>query len=541
MDHLTSGGMQMNRLSVMKKLLLGYSLLILGLMALMGIYILPLQLRNMDLNLEDNISWTAKLISEDDGIIEAVEMKAFSKEKENKLDNLVKQSPDIDYIVITGTDRIRLYHPVHSRIGLTFAGGDEEPIIKGAAPYITEAQGTYDVQKRAFHPIRSKDGKIVGFTMVSASLDTIHRAQRSVIFHFILIFSAILGFGIFFAYVISQSIRRSLLGFEPGTFVRMYLQREEILDKINEGIAAVGKDGEFLYRNQSAKAFFPEEKMSGQLPVYQLIKKCFLSGQSLTGMLFEIHGNMLLVNLIPLVKNDSTEGILLITRDRTEVVQMAEQLTGMNHIVEALRANTHEYLNKLHVISGLLQIGEVKEAVRFITGEASETENGYHTIIRQIKHRTVAALLFGKQSRAKELDIHFILRKDSYLGEHNDYLTTRELVTIIGNLLENAFEAVKEKQDMKQTELFIASDEKGITIVVDDTGCGMTKEQIGMVFDRQYTTKEEGHGIGLHLVREIVQKHEGYLEIESEPGEGTSFTIIFDKKKLQNEEGNSDD
>ena len=541
MDRKKSGGMQMNRLSVMKKLLLGYSLLILGLMVLMGIYILPLQLRNMDLNLDDKISWTAQLISEDDGIIKAVEMKKFPKEKETKLDNLVKQSPDIDYIVITGSDRIRLYHPVHSRIGMTFAGGDEEAIMNGADPYITETQGTYDVQKRAFHPICNKDGNIVGFTMVSASLDTIHSAQRSVILHLILIFSAILGLGIFFAYFISRSIRRSLLGFEPGTFVRMYLQREEILDKLNEGIAAVGNDGEFLYRNQSAKAFFPEEKMSGQLPVYQLIKQCFLSGQPRTGMLFEIHGNMLLVNLIPLVKNDSTEGILLITRDRTEVVRMAEQLTGMNHIVEALRANTHEYLNKLHVISGLLQIGEVKEAVQFITGEASETENGYHTIIRQIKHRTVAALLFGKQSRAKELDIHFILRKDSSLGEHNDYLSTRELVTIIGNLLENAFEAVREKQDMKQAELFIASDEKGITIVVDDTGCGMTKEQIGMVSDRQYTTKEEGHGIGLHLVQEIVQKHEGYLEIESEPGEGTSFTIIIDKKKLEQEEGNSDD
>lgn len=541
MDCLESGGTGMNRLSLMKKLLLGYSLLILGLMALMGIYILPLQLRNMDINLEDKISWTARLISEDDGIIKAVEMKKFSREKEDKLDKLVKQSQDIDYIVITGTDRIRLYHPVHSRIGMNFAGDDEEAILKGAKPYFTEAQGTFDVQKRAFHPIKNKEGEIIGFTMVSASLDTIHRAQRLVIFHFLLIFSAILGLGIFFAYVISRSIRRSLLGFEPGTFVRMYLQREEILDNLNEGIAAVGKDGEFLYRNQSARIFFPEEKVSDQLPVHGLIKQCFQSGLPRTGMLFEIHENMLLVNLIPLIKEGRTEGILLITWDRTEVVQMAEQLTGMNHIVEALRANTHEYLNKLHVISGLLQIGEVKEAVRFITGEASETESGYHTIIRQIKNKAVAALLFGKQSRAKELDIHFTLRKDSYLSEHTDYLSTRELVTIIGNLLENALEAVRKKQDMRQIELFLASDNKGITIVVDDTGCGMTKEQTGKVFDRQYTTKEEGHGIGLHLVQVIVHKHEGYLEIESEPGEGTSFTIIIDKKRVQMEEGNSDD
>ncbi|MEY8353257.1 sensor histidine kinase [Lachnospiraceae bacterium 54-53] len=531
----------MNRLSVMKKLLLCYSLLILGLMALMGICILPFQLRNMDQNLEDKITWTARLISEDPGIIRAVEEGQFTGELEKKLDALVLDSGEIDYIVITGTDRIRLYHPEHDRIGEPFAGGDEGDIINGGAPYTTTRQGSVDVQKRAFHAIRDGDGKVLGFTMVSASLATIHRAQKTVIVHFVLIFSGILVFGIFFAYVISRSIRRSLLGFEPGTFARMYLQREEILDNLNEGIAAVGKDGDFLYCNHSAKTFFPDERLPDDPPVAQEVEGCFHSGVPRRGLLFEINGNTLLINLIPLVKNGFAEGVLLITRDRTEVVQMAEQMTGMNHIVEALRSNTHEYLNKLHVISGLLQIGEVKQAVRFINGDASETETGYHAIIRQIQNRTVAALLLGKQSRAKELGIHFILRKDSFLNEHNHYLSTGELITITGNLLENAFDAVKKKQDMRQVELFIGSDEKGITIVADDTGCGMTKEQIEMILRKQYTTKTEGHGIGLRLVQEIVHKHQGYLEIESEPGEGTSFTIMIDKESTQKEEGNSHD
>lgn len=112
-------------------------------------------------------------------------------------------------------------------------------------------------------------------------------------------------------------------------------------------------------------------------------------------------------------------------------------------MIEALRANTHEFLNKPHIISGLLQIGETQKAVAFIDGVSEDVENNYQSIIRQLKNRTVVALVLGKTSHARELDIQFSLRRDSMLPPHSAYLSSRELVTIVGNLVENAFEAVK--------------------------------------------------------------------------------------------------
>lgn len=208
---------------------------------------------------------------------------------------------------------------------------------------------------------------------------------------------------------------------------------------------------------------------------------------------------------------------------------MAEQLTGTNHVIDAMRANTHEYMNKLHVISGLLQIGDIEEAKKYISNVSTEIEANYQTVIRQIQNKTIAALLLGKQNRARELNIDFILRKDSSLELHSPYLSTRELVTIIGNLIENAFEACK--GEFRQVELYIGAADSGLTITIDDTGCGMSKQQIEKIYEGQYTTKGEGHGFGLRLIQETVSQHHGYLEIESEPGLGTSFTLYFDKRR----------
>lgn len=199
---------------------------------------------------------------------------------------------------------------------------------------------------------------------------------------------------------------------------------------------------------------------------------------------------------------------------------------------EALRASTHEFLNKLHVISGLLQMGEIQQAIAYLNGVKEETQEGQQTILHCIGNHTIAALLLGKESRARELDIHFSLRSDSHLQAHSPYLHTRDLVTVVGNLIENAFDAVK-PQELRQVELYIGESENGLIITVDDTGYGMTKEQIEKVKHGKFTTKGRGHGTGLRLIRQIVSTQQGYLEIESEPGEGSSFTVSFDKPHAQ--------
>lgn len=524
----------MNNQSTMQKILFSYLIILFIIVALIGITIFPSLLKEMNLNLENDISETAAVLSKDTEIRNSISSGNFSKSLILRLDQIMQEKKKIDYIVIADTSNIRLYHPNHTLIGKTFAGGDQMPILSGSQPYITNRIGNTQPQKRAFHQILDTNGKICGFVMVSASLERIHYEERELLLQFFIILTIVFFIGLLFSIFISKNIRKSLMGFEPGTFAKMYLQRDEILDTLDECIIAIDHNGKNLYRNPAADKFYSKETNLLKTTLSSHLESCFENKTSQNGLMIEIGDDTFLVNLIPLIKKEQCDGILIIARDKTELTQMAEQLTGMNHIIDALRANTHEYMNKLHIISGLLQIGETKQALTYINKNASEIENGHRLIIQQIQNKTLAALIIGKLNRAKELNISFIFQKGSTLEAHNDFLSTRELVTIIGNLIENAFDALTDAEDLREVELMIRSDTNGLIITVDDTGCGMTEDQIQKIYSGPYTSKGNGHGYGLRLIQEIVHTHDGFFNIDSEPEEGSSISIVINKKRKMN-------
>ena len=525
----------MKRLTMLQRLTLSYILLIILLLAMVGAAIVPQQLHELQSSLDTQIMGTAQVLAGETDIRLALEQEQIPAGLMDRLDGLVSDTANLDFIVLADRAGIRLYHPEHDLIGQSFVGGDEEGILRGEAPYMTTEQGSMSVQRRAFHAITDEHGEIIGFLMVSASMDTIHAEQRRILMQFGISFAVALMLGLLLAIIISRSIRRELLGHEPNVFTRMYLQQEEVLDNLNEGVTALAPDGTFLFRNAPARVILPGEALPEDFPLQPDIDAALQGGETHMGLMLELDERTLLAKTVPLKRKGKTAAILLVWRDRTEFTRMAEQLTGTDQVIQALRANTHEYLNKLHVISGLLQIGDTQQAMAFIDGVVADTENGYQSVVRQIENRTLAALLLGKMNHAKELDIQFSLRRDSRLEAHNPYLSARDLVTVVGNLIENAFDAVKNQQGLRQVEVFIGQSDGGLTITVDDTGCGMTPEQIETLRARQYTTKGEGHGFGLRLIQQIVREHSGYLEIESEPGEGSSFTASFDKKRTVSE------
>ena len=68
-----------------------------------------------------------------------------------------------------------------------------------------------------------------------------------------------------------------------------------------------------------------------------------------------------------------------------------------------------------------------------------------------------------------------------------------------------------------------------------DTGPGMPEEYIEKIYNGTFTTKGEGHGIGLSLIKNILNQNHGLLDIASAPGEGSSFTISVNEKRLRKE------
>lgn len=517
---------QRTHMTLQQKLMLGCSALLVGVLVLLGAALIPQRLHSFDTELDTSIALTARIVAESSDAENALTDGTASPRWMEKLDTLVAQTEGVDYIVVADVNGKRVYHPDHSLIGQQFAGGDEADAETGAEPYITTRHGVEADQRRAFHTVYDAEGEPVGFVMASASMANIQNQKKELLLRFLIVFALALVVGLASSWLLAQSVRNALLGHEPRTFAQMYLQREEVLDHLNECLLAVAPDGKLLFTNARAKALIGTDELPGNFPLWPEVRTAFAEGTSCSDLLTEWAEYTFLAKIVPLDK----AGVLLILRDRTEYTRIDQQLTGTNHIIEALRANTHEFLNKLHVISGLLQIGETQKAVEFINGVSEDVEGNYQSIVRQLQNRTVAALVLGKASHARELDIQFSLRRDSTLPLHSAYLSSRELVTIVGNLVENAFEAVK-AEPLKQVGLFIGEDAHGLTITVDDTGHGMTEEQIATIRQRQYTTKGDGHGFGLRLIQQIVADRKGYLDIESEPGEGSSFTVNFTEKR----------
>jgi CitB family two-component system sensor histidine kinase MalK/two-component system sensor histidine kinase DctS len=182
---------------------------------------------------------------------------------------------------------------------------------------------------------------------------------------------------------------------------------------------------------------------------------------------------------------------VLILADKSEVTQYAEELVGTQHMVSTLRANTHEFLNKLQVISGLLQMGQTEEAQRYIGSINTAYEHITGPVLKLIRNTNVAALILGKSSRMRELDIDLVMVSESDLPERSRFLSTTELLTVLGNLLENAIEATNAipAEELRAISLQIKEDEKGLLIIVSDTGEGIEPENLPRIYEKGFSTK----------------------------------------------------
>ena len=189
----------------------------------------------------------------------------------------------------------------------------------------------------------------------------------------------------------------------------MMVQRADILDALEEGVMAIDENERIIYLNAAAKQMLElsVDEAVGQ-PLHQVYSASTLdrvlhSGKAEYNVpLKSLVHVKILADRMPIVKNGRTVGAVAIFRNRTEMVRLAEDLTGVNHVVEALRANTHEFMNKLHVILGLLQLEEYKEAERYVLELTKVRAQSMGGITGRIEEPAVAALLIGKLSRAQQ-------------------------------------------------------------------------------------------------------------------------------------------
>ncbi len=451
-----------------------------------------------------------------------------------ELDAVVKQMDYIDVVTICNTDSIRYYHNDKANIGTPFSGGDEGPILNGAPPYVTQAKGSLGMQRRAFYPVLDTDGTIIGFVMAAVLTSSISKLEQDILRSFLLAAVVLIGIGVLLSHLLYLRLKKILLGYGPEDLRRIYIAEKEVLDTLEEGMIAVDREGRLTLINQSARRILGTDQIPApgtrltQIYPETKLPKIIRTATPIHNDDLKIHENNILADHIPIIKQGKAIGAISIFRDKTEVTHLAEQLTGTRYMVDALRAFNHEFKNKLHVILGYIETGEIQKVRELILNNSMISSDAVSLVTQKIPLPQLAALLIGKLIRANALGIHLCLQSDCTCTEGQMHLPPDIYVTILGNLLENGIEAL-DRQDLlvKEIHVGIYIQATGSILSVDDTGAGIPAQILDHIFEQGISTKGEGRGSGMYLIKSLVDRYHGEIEIETEEQVGTSITITF--------------
>lgn len=437
------------------------------------------------------------------------------------LDSLKETLDNIDVISVVDSDFVRLYHSNHELIGTAYDGTIPEFEDEDEGYYAMNDSGPSGTQRRAYAAIYDEEGNYIGFVMAIMLMQNIHKETWQTAFIFILITIAAILMELLVSTEMSSTIKKSLMGYEPDVLSAMYRIRDNILESLDEGIIAIDNEGSVQFVNSAAGSML--NKIENDLAIK-------IIGEKIDNM--QLGSETLLVDRMPIKENEVRVGEIAILHDRAEYTKLMEDLTGARYLVDSMRANNHDFTNKLHVILGLIQMGMYEKAISYIENITIVQRATISKIMNAVQEPSVAALLIGKTARASELNIKFVLREGCFYSNTDMQLPPELLVTVIGNLIENAFESMNEDMDYDvQKELIfgIYSRPGAVLITTDDTGAGISEEHLQKIFENGFSTKGEGRGTGLYQVKEMVERYGGVISVESQEGVGSSFSISFTK------------
>ncbi len=328
-------------------------------------------------------------------------------------------------------------------------------------------------------------------------------------------------FGILGAILLTRNIKQSIFGMEPQEIAALLDQRTAILQSTFEGIIALDQRGRVTWINQeAAKMLAPGCEVVGN-PVSNIFKELNLQtvlnmGQAVYNQQQVIGETVVVYNMVPIRAKHTIRGAVITLRDLTEFQKVAEELTEVKNYTQALRAQSHEFVNKMQSLSGLIQLGRYEKALVLL----HETTESHQGIISQLSkafpNSAVSGILLGKFNRAKELDIQFTIDSDSSIPA-TIQLPDNELVCIIGNLIENAFEALQQSGQPERAVWVKVKPVRGfLRIAVADNGPGIAPAIKKKIYQRGFTTKNgPNKGIGLSLVKQCVENLRGTIRFHN--------------------------
>ncbi|MBU2663709.1 GHKL domain-containing protein [Actinoplanes bogorensis] len=323
--------------------------------------------------------------------------------------------------------------------------------------------------------------------------------------------------------LLARRVKRQTLGLEPREIAGLVEHREAMLHGIKEGVIGTDPAHRVTLANDEAIRLLgmPTDLVGRSLEEQRLEPALLdvLTGRSSgVDQVVLSDDRVVVLNRQPVVLRDRTVGSVTTLRDRTELTALRRELDVSRHTTDTLRAQAHEFVNRLHTIAGLVELGEHEEVVRYITRTSELHESLDREVTEVVGDTALAALLIAKASLAGEQGVTLSIGDGTDLPAVSDRLSA-DLVTVVGNLVDNAFDAVQPGGAISVT---VRADEREVIVTVTDSGPGVPPALAQRIFQQGYSTKDEKqghHGLGLAMIRLICAHRGGSVEVS-----GSTFT-----------------
>lgn len=440
----------------------------------------------------------------------------------------IRLSTGASFVVVANAKGIRYSHPNPSRIGKRVST-DPSTALSGQ-PWSGVEVGTLGRSVRAKVPIFDADGTVIGIVSVgflegqvaAAFLGWLPILGASVVLA--------LALGVGGSLILARRFRRQTFGLDTGEIAVLLEQREAMLHGIREGVVAVDPEGRITLVNDEARRLLELDRFAEGRHIADVVPagriRDVLTGDSTTPDQMLLAGDRVLVaNRMPAVVRGETVGAVITLRDRTELEGTLRELDSVQNLAHALRAQTHEFSNKVHTVSGLLELGRYDDAVRFIAQTTLIHQELVDLVQERIDEPALAALLLAKASIAAERGVEFRLAGETRLPA--DAADARDLVTVVGNLVDNAVEAAATAGEHGWIEVAVQASPDGVGIRVRDSGPGIGDAVAEDIFREGFTTKPgtSHQGLGLALVRQVAQRRGGWVRVTNDGG--AVFTALL--------------
>lgn len=445
---------------------------------------------------------------------------------------------DASFIVIGNAQGVHLFHSVHPEwVGTRLVGGDNQAVLEGKS-ITTIRKGGLGVSLRSKAPIFDTSGRVVGIVSVgylTSYLDSITLTKVINIF----IAAVLLLIALFiFSWYFTRSIKKQIFSLEPREIGLLVRQQKAMIESIYEGVIVIDRHRRIEVINHAARSLLglsqPARLLRGQ-SIDSVIapQPFFASGEMLENdthdELCRFNQLTVLASRVRIMLEESLQGWVITFRDRDEINSLSAQLSQVKRYVDNLRIMRHEQLNRMTTLSGLLHMGHYDEAIRYIQAQSEHAQELLDFISSRFSSPTLCGLLLGKAARAREKGVALSFDPACQLDRPLPSLIESELISIIGNLLDNAIEATQRAElPHEPVEVLIQLNARELMIEVADRGIGIDPAIRDHIFERGITTKTRGdHGIGLYLIEHYVTQAGGTIEVADNSPRGAIFTLFI--------------